>query len=316
MEYIHRQFGLQQEQCEDDASLVNYLLKAAPLYTRLCSGDISVTDEDIQECLGFAMPGKSDTANSPLRTELTPFGCPCSKRAHVCVDTELACLRCMTCGRMTGTGYVRPSTFQDLSLCSNTSLPYTYQPKSYLGKLLRYLQGRNAPRFRAEVLPAVCDDLTSHGILLSAAMPNDVYDALKRLKLGKLYPHRWALTKLVNPTYQPLSLPDALCERMEHVFRISYKQYVSQRARPGHKCKFLSYHLFIRYALQYFGVKDVGVHFKPMKNKTIARHHMSDLERLLPLLWKEKVVARRYTCDMEGLMALPLKKKVFTHHRL
>ena len=280
LEFVHQQFGLQQAQCDDPSSLVNYLLKAAPLYARLCAGDISVTDEDIQDCLGFAMPEEPETGPK-LRTELTAFGCPCSKQAHVCVDTELACLRCMSCGRMTGTGFVRPSTFQDLSLC-NTSRPYVYQPKSFLGKHLIRLQGQGYPRLPPEMLNAIRHDLTARGVSLSTAMPNDVYASLKRLKLGDFYPHRWALTKRVNPTYQPLSLSHELCERLQCMFVTCHARYASQRSKTGRKRKFLPYQFFILHALQYLGEKEnIEVHFKPLKNKALARQYALDVQYLL-----------------------------------
>ena len=277
MDSIHYQFGLQVEQLEDEQALMNYLLDAAPLYARICTGDISVTKEEIKECLGFTMPDDPDE-KPKQRTELTPFGCPCSKSAHVCVHTEFACLMCMKCGSIARAGFVH--SFHDLSSV-NTTPKYRYQPMTYLAHHLTRLEGHGHPRFAQDVLTVVRKDLTSHGISLNLAMPNDVYATLKRLKLARLYPHRWALTKRVNPTYQPLCLSHGLRERLNHVFRRCYVRYASQRSKTGRKRKFLPYPLFIFHALQYLGVDDVQAHFKPLKNKTLARRYAHDVQRLL-----------------------------------
>jgi len=274
MEFVHEQFGLQVDQHDDEQSLVNYLLNAAPLYGRLCSGDISVTDDDVKDCMGFAMP-EDDTPRPKVRTELTPYGCPCSREASVCLDTELACFRCLSCGRMTERGYVH--SFHDLS-GSDTTTPYVYQPKTYLAQHLTRLQGQGHPKFSSEMVVSVRDDLVSDGVLIPMAMPNDVYEALKRLKLGRLYPHRWALTQCVNPTYQPLSLSHELCERLEHVFVVCYTQYASQRSKTGRKRKFLPYPVFIRSALEYLGV---DVHFRPLRNKKTECQYIREIQCLL-----------------------------------
>ena len=186
LEFVHQEFGLQVEQRTDDATLVNYLLDVAPLYHRICIGDLSVTNEEVEETFGLPVHDPDD-ANRPRppRTELTPFGCPCSTFAHVCVQTELACLLCLTCGRMTDVGFVHP--FHDRSWTVSVS-KYTYQPRTYFIQHLTRLEGRRPPRFTSKVITAVCRDLTSRDIPLPFVMPTDVHTTLKRLKLPKLYP--------------------------------------------------------------------------------------------------------------------------------
>ena len=262
---------------DDEQALVNYLLDAAPLYHRLCSGDGTVAKDDVQDCLGFALPDEEDRPSTG-RLELTPFGCPCSKKARVCVDTELAALRCLRCGRMAHQGFIH--SFHDVS-GHHPKPPYVYQPKSHLTKHLQRLEGQDYPRFSSRMLTLVRDDLIARGISLSTTHPNDVYDSLKRLQLGRLYPHRWAITQRVNPSYQPLCLSHELCERLEHVFLFCYAQYASQRAKTKHKRKFVPYLLFIQHVLPYLGVHPLPMHFKPLKNQTLARRYIDQIHHLL-----------------------------------
>ena len=304
LEFVHQEFGLQVEQQKDDSTLVNYLLDVAPLYHRICTGDLSVTNEEVEETFGLRVHDPDDSNRPrPPRTELTPFGCPCSTSAHVCVQTELACLLCMTCGRMTDVGFVHP--FHDRSWTVPHST-YTYQPRTYFTLLLTRLQGQGHPRFSPRVITAVRRDLTSHGTPLTAVMPTDVRNSLQRLKLGRFYPHRWALTERVNPTYQPLSLSHELYERLQRLFLTCYIRDADQRSstdppcdqtersntdqasdtaehsgKKGRERRFVNYHLFILHALQYFGLEDVHVHFTPLKDPKKVDKHVHDIQCLL-----------------------------------
>ena len=225
---IHKQFGNRVDQCIDEETLIDYLLQAAPTYGRICMGDVSVTDEAIEEYLDVPMTDDND-GHGKQRMELTPFGCPCSKRADVCIDTESASLVCMECGHIARAGFVH--SVNDLS-CVNTWPKYIYQPKAYLAQHLKHLEGQGYPRFTPELLTSIREDLLARNITLSNTKPNDVYATLKRLKLGRLYPHRWALTKRMNATYRPLILSHELYERLEKVFIGCYTRYASQRAKP------------------------------------------------------------------------------------
>lgn len=274
---IHNQFGARVDQCADEQALIDYLLQATPTYGRICMGDVSVTDEDIEDYLGIPMPDDHN-GHGKQRVELTPFGCPCSKFAHVCVDTESASLVCMQCGHIARAGFVH--SVNDLS-CVNTWPKYIYQPKSYLAQHLKRLEGQGYPRFPPELLASIREDLLARNIVLSNTQPNDVYASLKRLKLGRLYPHRWALTKRVNLTYRPLILSHELHERLEKVFIGCYIRYAAQRVKTGRKRKFLSYPLYILHALQYLGVQDAHVHFKPLKNKKLTAQYAKEIQSLL-----------------------------------
>ena len=276
--FIHHQFSLQVQQCKDDKTLIRYLLDATPTYGRICMGDETVTDEDIQEDLGFSMP--DDPGRRPkARTELTPFGCPCSKDAYVCVDPTLAALQCMACGRIARAGFVH-SWFDSSRL--NTTPKFVYQPKAYFTQHLQRLQGQGSPRFDPTLLTSIRHNLTSRGIVLDNVTPHDMYTALQQLKAQRLYPHRWALTKRINPTFELLRVDDELEERLQCVFISCFTRYASQRAKTGRKRKFLSYPLFIFHALQYLGYhRDVEIHFKPLKNRVLADRYAHEIQRLL-----------------------------------
>ena len=277
MASIHRRFAEQVAQHKDEQSLVDYLLDAAPIYGRVCLQDASVTDEDIKDHLGFSMSDDHESERTARRV-ITPYGCPCSKEAYVCVDTENASLVCTECGHVNRSGFVH--SFHDLS-CINATPTYRYQPKTYFAQHLNRLGGYDHPPFSTDLLENICFDLMVHGISLPDVNPNHVHATLKRLKLGKFYPHRWALTKRINPRYQPLVLPHQLRERLDCVFLGCYKRYASQRAKTGRKRKFLSYPLFIRHALHYLGLQDTDVHFQPLKNRTLAVKYARDIAHLL-----------------------------------
>ena len=277
---IHQRFADRMAQYTDEGSLIEYLLQAAPTYRRICDGDVSLTDDEVQEHLDIRMADDDDDCEKKREhnTELNPFGCPCSKRAYVCVDTDSASFTCMQCGRTARAGFVHSS--HDLS-CVNTCPKYIYQPKAYLAQHLKRLEGQGYPRFDPNVLPALRAELLARGIALENTLPNDVYAALKHLKLGRLYPHRWALTKRVNPTYRPLCLSHEVFERLEHVFSVCYLRYSGQRKKTGRKRKFLSYPLFIMHALQHLGIQNVQDHFKPLKNRKLSAKYALEIQSLL-----------------------------------
>ena len=184
----------------------------------------------------------------------------------------------MVCGRIARAGFVH-SCFDFSRL--NTTPTFVYQPKACFTQHLQRLQGQGHPRFDPVLLTAVRRDLTVRGIALENVTPHDMYTTLKQLKAGRLYPHRWALTKRVNPSFQLLRLDYELEERLQCVFVACFRRYASQRAKTGRKRKFLSYPLFIFHALQYLGLHDVDVHFKPLKNKVLADRYAGEIQRLL-----------------------------------
>ena len=278
MDSIHDRFASEVSQKEGDA-LMDYLLKAARTYERVCTEDLHVTEQDMEADLGISMPKNERDESKEIRPqELSIFGCPCSSHAHVCNDTENACLVCMQCGRVAHTGFVH--SVRDFS-CVDATCTYVYQPKTYLTRHLDHLEGFRHPRLPPSLLQDVRKDLTSRGVCLTKAMPNDVYESLKRLKLARLYPHRWAVTWRVNPTYQPLCFSEDLRERLHRVFLSCYMRYASQRHKTGRKRKFLSYLFFIQHTLPFLHVNVADVHFKPLKNRSLSEKYARELHCLL-----------------------------------
>ena len=80
---------------------------------------------------------------------ITPSKCSFCGGHDVCIDTELACLVCCQCGIQGPIGFEH--TYRTLS-CVDTNLPYEYQPKVYLLRLLDQLQGFRVPRVAKNVL--------------------------------------------------------------------------------------------------------------------------------------------------------------------
>ena len=279
MDPIHRRFGNKLDEFDDQRSLVDYLLTAAPTYNRICTEDPLINDDDVRDNLGLEPPSDETNAKSKLRTNLTPYGCPCSKSAHVCVDTENACLACMECGSVSNLGFVH-SFYDNTRL--NTTPKYEYQPKAYLIQHLLRLEGYGHPKIASNVLKRIRDDLSTHRISPENVLPNQVYESLRRLRLARLYPHRWAVTRKINSNYRPLNISYELRERLESVFWACYKRYGVQRIKTKRKRKFLSYPLFIYFALRFLGVdENLEKHFKLLKSKTLLRKYEREIQCLL-----------------------------------
>ena len=283
---VHQLFAAEMTKHQGD-ELIEYLLEAAPTYERLLAQDPRVSPQDIQQNMGFSM-NEEVAARKRTRQELTPFGCPCSKHAHVCVDTELACLVCMTCGRHSAIGF-HHGYRRDCAL--DTKRPFTYRPVSYLSKHLDRLAGYGYPTVPVPIIRAIRNDLREHGHCLQDVTPADVYQSLRRLNKdatikkawtpNRFYPHRWALTQHVNPAYTPLDLDDHTRERLLKVFTSCYNRFARQRPKTKRKRKFFSYLLFIQRALLFLRVPGADTHFNAPGKRRGAREQRDRIDCLL-----------------------------------
>ena len=162
------------------AELIDFLLDAAPTYGRVMAGDPLTSELDVQEHIGTFDDEPKHSLNPP--PHMSPFGCPFCKHCYVCVDTELACLVCMQCGRQGPVGFEH--SYRPLG---DVPPPQTYQykPVHYLLKHLAHLQGERYPTIEPHVISSLKRDLMDHGTMFHTAEPNVVYESLKRLNLPR-----------------------------------------------------------------------------------------------------------------------------------
>ena len=200
----------------------------------------------------------------PLKPPITPTHCSDCHSHHVCVDTELGCLVCCYCGLQGPIGFEHGAH----NLYGKDShKPYQYKAVTYMWKHLRRIQGQPTKVSREELLQLeAC--LKDVPVRREDLLPLHVFDALKKCRLVRLYAHRWFVTMLLNPWYEPLHLSDYMETRLQAVFQSSYEQFLrlyvwNSPKRPN----FPSYLLFIHIVLQYLGVPDVDRHFTPMRKR-------------------------------------------------
>lgn len=263
--------------------LLQFLLNAMPLYARATYGhphESAYLLADLRSQMGRGpCHNLQHSLSVPARSKVTSRGCPDCKFSVVCVDEETAAFVCTLCGLQGPSGLEHGH--RDPS--APPILPrYTYQPNKYLGKLMDEMEAVHTPRVSADVLRALQNDLHSRGISTTDISPVHVHEALKRLKLPKLYGQRWRLTQILNSEYTSLHIPTDVRMRVIGLFRGCFQRFVVRNR--GCKRKFYSYHLFLKCVLSFVGLPNVAVHFTPMKNQKNQARQEKEITSLLRTL--------------------------------
>jgi len=177
------------------------------------------------------------------------------------------------------------------SLMSNTDAKtpkWLYEPTRYMRKHLLRVQGQHMPLIPPVVVHTLRHDLTSHQVPTKGMTPFDTYRALQRLGQKQLYPHRWAVTRLLNPDYQPLQFSQAFVDRLVNLFQGCHKRFrlAVDDGKIHHKRKFYTYAFFLECALEYLGVP-TDRHFTPRhrrrNNQQKTREIMELLHEVMPV---------------------------------
>lgn len=267
--------------------LMSFQLHTMPLYRRATETDDpyeleALTDEFCSKYRHGVPTRTRSTRNH--RPEVTPRGCGFCNSPVVCVDTELACLVCTMCGHQGPVGLEH----SHWSSADHKISKYQYEPAKHMRKHLAHVQGQHEPLIPPVVLHALRHDLATHQVATKDMIPFDVYGALQRLGQKHLYPHRWAVTQILNPDYQPLRFSEAFEERLVNLFQGCHQRFRQgvYEGRIDHKRKFYPYAFFLECALEYLGVPTVG-HFTPRrrrrKNRQKTREVMDLLHEVLPV---------------------------------
>ena len=223
-----------------------------------------ILHEDLEEKFCQSLLHPHSSTNPPLHGRLTPYKCPNCHGRRICVETEVACLVCRSCGLQGPGGFEHG--YQSMA-GKDTHKAYQYKPVAYMLRLLNQVQAPHIPRLLKETLDAIRLHLLDHAIPTSLITPTDVLQTLRDLKLHSLYAHRWFLTKKLNRHYVPLRVPHELEERVCCVFVAAYEEFLRQYLWVSEKKrKFPSYIIFIQIVLQYLGIRDVDRHFTPPTN--------------------------------------------------
>ena len=244
--------------------LMEFLLNVMPSYNRITMANCDETREMLEDefCEEFLEDGPPKKKRR--RDRMSPYKCPECKGRDVCVDTELACLVCRQCGLQGHIGFEHSRQNHD---GKDTHTPFKYKPVMYMMRLLNQMQLMLVPRMTKKVkesLLAVDMYLTERCIAVCDITPQLVFEALRALKFSSLYPHRWFVTRKLNPQYTPLSLSHELEEKVCAVYLAAYEQFLRQYVWVStKKRKFPNYLLFLQLTLQYLGVPDVDRHFPP-----------------------------------------------------
>jgi len=262
--------------------LMTFLLDTMPLYRRATETNDPyelevLTDEFCSKYRHNEAPPRSH----PLRSdqpEVTMHGCGFCNSPVVCVDTELACLVCTTCGQQGHVGFEH----SHMSSTDYKTPKWLYEPTKYMRQHLLRVQGHHMPLVPPVIVHALRHDLATHHVATKDMTPFDVYRALQRLGQKQLYPHRWAVTRLLNPDYQALRFSQSFEDRLVSLFQGCHKRF-RQAVDDGkiqHKRKFYAYTFFLECALEYLGVP-TGRHFTPRFRR---RNNRKKTEEVLSLL--------------------------------
>ena len=276
-------FAQEVEKHRDD-DLIEFLLDTAPIYGR----GLQTCDPIQQRAIIQEFQQKIQRPRQPAPfhicpvQEVTPYGCGFCHCKVVVVDAHHACLVCTNCGISGPIGYEH--NVLDLEFTRRT-LPYVYEPSKHLAKHLRWIQGWEMPRLDAGIVEAMTNDLVArHSEDMTTVYPFDVYRSLQRLKRQDLYQHRWALTRLLNPTYVPLRLTHELVEQILAMFSGCHKRFQDgiKRGVIRRKRNFYPYPLFIQCLLTHMKVTNIDHHFKPLKARRNYRSQWKEITSLLP----------------------------------
>jgi hypothetical protein len=142
-----------------------------------------------------------------------------------------------------------------------------YNPVAYLRKILNQHQATTVTSLDSRKLSRIRLDLEKRGLSLHHITPYDTHDTLVRLRMPTYYGHRWAITRRLNPAYQPLSISHELEEEIVAVFRGMWMRFPRVlsllHTRRRH---FLCYPLFVHAALRFLGHQKYAREFEPLKS--------------------------------------------------
>ena len=82
----------------DGADMIEFLLDIMPSYNRVTMESDEILHEDLEEKFCQSLLHPHSSTNPPLHGRLTPYKCPNCHGRHICVETEVACLLCRSCG--------------------------------------------------------------------------------------------------------------------------------------------------------------------------------------------------------------------------
>jgi len=268
--------------------LMSFLLDTMPLYRRATE----TNDPYELQVLTGEFCSKYRHIEAPIhlrsardnRAEVTMQGCGFCSSPVVCVDTELACLVCTTCGHQGPVGLEHSY----MNHTEQKTPQWLYEPSKHMRKHLLRVQGKHMPLIPPVIVHALRHELATHQIATKDVTPFDVYRALQRLHQKQLYPHRWAVTCLLNPDYRPLQFSQAFEDRLVSLFQGCHKRFREgvYNGEIHHKRKFYAYTFFLECALEYVGVS-TDKHFTPRRrrrnNRQKTRAVMTLLRDVMPV---------------------------------
>ena len=267
-----------------DQELMDFLLDAVPVYAKSVFADTSQSqDEFIDEFLE-KFPSAETTHRTSSQTnrgghDVTPFGCHACHHPNVCVDTELACLVCRGCGQQGPIGFEHGYERHSDMLISR---PYQYRPESYLKKHLHRLQAFDGPPISNAMEETLMEGFQSRDIQRHDITPSNMLEVLRDLKKSTWYQHRWYLTRRMNVSYTPLTIPGDIEEKICAIFKSSYQRFVLRTCAEGRgRRKFVSYLVFIQHILKHLHVSNVDEHFTPPKTD---KARMAQLARMRAIM--------------------------------
>lgn len=209
-----------------------------------------------------------------LRSTGLPTTCDsCQARSTMVDDRSHAILVCTQCG--VSQRYYFPKdgglTYQQ----SRDRAPpaYQYQPLAYFRRCLEETQGEHRGRIPPQLVQTLREDFQQRDIPLHQVTPALTKNALQRNKKPQFYPCRWTITKLVNPHYTLIHIPQALMAQLLALFTGLMARYRDTVHKLRLQRKNLpSYPLLAQRFLQHLGHPDLAEAFGTLKSQ--KRHDL------------------------------------------
>ena len=104
---------------------------------------------------------------------------------------------------------------------------------------------------------------------------------LKRLKLPRMYKHRWALARILNTDFSPPSISDALEARLVQIFTSVQRLYRQAMIHNENRHSFFSYSLFLRETLLFLGESELAQLFEELKSPDKTQQQRYCINKLL-----------------------------------
>lgn len=143
---------------------------------------------------------------------------------------------------------------------------YKYDPRAYFRKCLDEVQGLHRGAFPRWLIRELTADFSYRRMMTSHITPDDVLDALRRIRAPRYYPCRWALTKKLNPSFILPEFSYSFLAHLEQIFQDILTHYsgIVHELQLNRK-NLPSYPYLIHEILIHLHHSHDAVFFKPLK---------------------------------------------------